>query len=497
MEKAVPQTGAIEAYGASAEGVGSALRPVPDYARTSSVSHQFWIWAGANIAPINWVLGALGTRLGLSLRDVIGVIVVGNGIGMAVFGFFVLMGQKTGVTQMVLGRSAFGRRGANVPAAIQGVMSAGWCAINTWIILDLCVALLGSLGLVVGTDGKVVIVLVVMALQTMLAARGFTWIATFEKYTVPPTLLVLAAMTIAAFTRLPVDWHHAGTAQPSIARWSVISTVMTAIGIGWGVAWFPYAADYSRFVPRNVGPARLYFASTLGQFVPVVWLGVLGAVLATISKTTDPGELIVNAYGVLAIPVLLLVLHGPVATNILNIYSCALCAQTLGWRAARSTIAIVVGLFATAFCLYLVYRGDFATSLDQWLASLVIWVAPWAAIMLVHYYGFRRGRIDVDLLFRDAGAGNPVPSMHWPAMLAFLLGMAASWACSYGAVSVMRGPIATTLGGIDLSWLGGPFVAAVSYYALESWAHRPPPAATGRDESHHPKKRRTGEMPRL
>ncbi len=134
----------------------------------------------------------------------------------------------------------------------------------------------------------------------------------------PPTLLVLLAMTFVAFTTLPIDWNHAGTGLEGVARWSAVSTVMTAIGIGWGVTWFAYAADYSRFVPRSASPARLYFTSTLGQFIPVVWLGVLGAGLATISKTADPGQLIVDAYGALAIPVLLLVLHGPVATNILN-----------------------------------------------------------------------------------------------------------------------------------------------------------------------------------
>jgi NCS1 family nucleobase:cation symporter-1 len=384
---------------------------------------------------------------------------------------------------MVLARSAFGRHGANVPAIIQGVMSAGWCAINTWIILDLCAALFGSLGVVVGVGGRVGIVLVVMALQTILAARGFTWIAAFEKYTVPLTLLVLVAMTIAAFATLPVDWSYAGTGLEGVARWSAVSTVMTTIGIGWGVGWLAYAADYSRFVPRSTGPARLYFGSTLGQFIPVVWLGVLGAGLATISRTSDPGQLIVHAYGALAIPVLLLVLHGPVATNILNIYSCTLCAQAVGWRAARSTIAITVGLFATVFCLYLVHEGDFASSLDAWLGSLIIWVAPWAAVMLVHYYGIRHGRIDVASLFRDVGASNPIPSVHWPAMLAFLAGIVATWACSYGAVSVMQGPIATALGGIDLSWLGGPFVAAAVYYASESRMRSKRPIERGADNA--------------
>lgn len=61
-----------------------ALDPVAEELRQSTAGHQFWIWAGANIAPINWVLGALGIVLGLSLRDTIVVLVLGNLVGMAI-----------------------------------------------------------------------------------------------------------------------------------------------------------------------------------------------------------------------------------------------------------------------------------------------------------------------------------------------------------------------------------------------------------------------------
>jgi nucleobase:cation symporter-1, NCS1 family len=350
-----------------------ALDPVPEEQRESTAMYQFWIWAGANIAPINWVLGALGIVLGLSLADTVLVLVVGNLIGMAVFGFFVLMGQRTGVSQMVLTRSAFGRRGAYLPAIIQGVTSAGWCAINTWIVLDLVVALLGQLGIEGGVGMKIAIVAVVMALQTWIAANGFRWIAAFEKYTVPVTLAVLLVMTVVAWTKLDVDWGYDGAGLTGAARLSAMSTVMTAIGIGWGITWLAYASDYSRFVPRSVPARKLYAASVLGQFIPVVWLGVLGASVATIGQQADPGKLIVAVFGALAIPVLLLVLHGPIATNILNIYSCALCALTVDLKISRRTMAYLVGVFAFAFTIVLIYQESFAHALDGWLASLVVW----------------------------------------------------------------------------------------------------------------------------
>jgi NCS1 family nucleobase:cation symporter-1 len=47
---------------------------------------QFWIWMGANIAPINWVLGALGVALGLSFLDTVMTVALGNLLGCGIFG---------------------------------------------------------------------------------------------------------------------------------------------------------------------------------------------------------------------------------------------------------------------------------------------------------------------------------------------------------------------------------------------------------------------------
>ncbi|MGH3425623.1 MAG: purine-cytosine permease family protein, partial [Nocardioidaceae bacterium] len=286
------------------------LQPIPEGARTRRVSGQFWIWCGANIAPINWVLGALGINLGLGLRDTLIVLVVGNLIGMALFGFFVLLGQRSGATAMVLSRAAFGRRGNYLPATIQAALSIGWCAINTWIILDLVMALLAKLGVVeAGANNygaKIVVAALLMLTQVVISWFGYKAIATFERWTVPPTIAILVAMSVMAWFFLDIDWSYAGPAGEVLTgtpRLAAMTAVMTAIGIGWGITWFTYAADYSRFVSREVPKRRLYVASVFGQFLPVVWLGVLGATLATKSGTIDPGQLIVQNYGALAIPV--------------------------------------------------------------------------------------------------------------------------------------------------------------------------------------------------
>jgi toxin CptA len=447
------------------EVVERSLLPVPLPARTSTAAHQFWIWTGANVAPINWVLGALGINLGLSLWQTIGVLVAGNLVGMAIFGLFVLMGQRTGVSQMVLSRSAFGRRGAYLPAVLQGLLAAGWCAVNTWIILDLVVALFGKLGYHGGTAFKIAVTVLIMVLQVWIAAVGFRAIARFERWTVPITLAVLAVMTIVAWTKTDVQWDYKGGDLHGAALWSSLTTIMTAIGIGWGITWFAYASDYSRFVPPTMPRRKLYLASVLGQFLPTVWLGIFGATLATVTQSVDPGELVVKAFGALAVPVILLVIHGPIATNILNIYSCGLCAQTIDWNVDRRRLSYGVGVVALAFTIYLILRNDFANSLDGWLAGLVTWVAPWAAIMLIHYYFVVRQRVDVEALFQPVGRSRLV-DVSWPALIAFVLGMVATWSFEYGIPTYLQGPLAKAAGGIDLSWAAGALVAGVAYLAM-------------------------------
>lgn len=452
---------------ASPEVVEHQLLPVPDEARTSTAAAQFWIWAGANLAPINWVLGALGIGLGLSLADTVTVLVAGNFIGMAAFGFFVLMGQRTGVSQMVLSRAAFGRRGAYLPAAIQGLIATGWCAVNTWIILDLITALFAKLGFSGGTGLKVVVALLVMAAQVLIAAFGFRTIAAFERWTVPVTLAVVIAMSVIAWTRTGVHWNWSGDHLRGTARLSAMSTVMTAIGVGWGITWFAYASDYSRFVPRTMSRRKLFVASVLGQFVPVVWLGVLGATLATVSQKVDPGQLVVGAFGGLAIPLILLVIHGPIATNILNMYSCSLCAQTLDWNVDRRKLTYGVGVLATVFTIFLIFQQNFANALDGWLGGMVTWVAPWAAVTLIHYWFVARERIDVAALFDPPRSGR-ITDFEWPALVAFVAGIAATWAFSYGVPAFLQGPGARALGDVDLSWLAGAVASGLVYYVAEA-----------------------------
>lgn len=453
------------------ERLESGLSVIPESSRTTDVRGQFWIWAGANIAPINWILGALGVSMGLGLFETIAVLAVGNAIGMSLFGLFVVIGQRTGLTGMVLSRAVFGRRGAYVPAAVQALVCMGWCAINTWIVLDLVMALLGRIGVVdpdaAAHGARIAVAATIMTIQVVIAWFGYRVIAAFERWTVPPTVVILVAMTGVAWFGLDVDWGYAGDAALTTGEHiAALSAVMTAIGIGWGITWLGYAGDYSRFVSTSVPSRKLFLASALGQFIPVLWLGTLGATLATLSSSTDPGEIIVDAYGALAIPVLLLVVHGPLATNILNIYTCAVSTQALDITVHRRVLNIVIGVVAMAIVVVFVLNGEFASTIDAWLVGIVGWLSPWAAVVLVHWFVIARQQVDPEALVAPASAGL-LPTVRPTALAALGIGIVFTWLFMYGMIPLLQGPVAAAMGGVDLSWLAGGLAAGVSYITLE------------------------------
>src|SRR3981081_1627839 len=210
--------------------------PIPDADRDSTGPQQMWIWAGANIAPINWALGALGIILKLGLWETIAGGVVGNVIGCAIFSAFTVIGHKTGVNQMVLSRSAFGRRGAYLPSALMFLMTLGWIGVNTYFPVKIAVAILSQFGIGDTWLTNFIVVTVVMVIQVFIGLYGFYAIRTFEKYTVPVTAAIMVLMSILAWSQPGVvNWHLASSLPPG-AHLAMLTLLMSAIGVGWGIS---------------------------------------------------------------------------------------------------------------------------------------------------------------------------------------------------------------------------------------------------------------------
>jgi NCS1 nucleoside transporter family len=392
---------------------------------------------------------------------------VGNLIGCAIFAAFTVMGHKTGVNQMVLSRSAFGRRGAYLPSALMFLMTLGWIGVNTYFPVKIAVAILGQFGISDTWLTNLVVITLVMALQVVIGVYGFYAIRTFEKYTVPVTAAIMVLMSILAWTRPGiVNWGLTSTLPPG-AHLAMLSLLMTAIGVGWGISWVTWASDYSRFVPRSVSSTSVFWYSYVGMFVPTVWLAILGATVASVTLDTDPAKMVSAVFGGAAsVLVLLMVLHGPIATNILNVYSAALAALSMGIRLSRTALALIVGIAGYLVTIYFIFAPSFAKAFDNWMIGLLLWMSPWAGVIMADFFIKRRSRIDVAELYRSPEA-SAYGDINWSGMVAFVVGLIAGWSVQDGLVPALQGPISTgLLGGADLSWLVGIIVSGAVYLVL-------------------------------
>ena len=209
----------------------------------------------------------------------------------------------------------------------------------------------------------------------------------------------------------------------------------------------------------------MFWSTALGIFVPTVWLAFVGASVASAGTSGDPADIVAAAFGGASIPILFLVMHGPVATNILNLYSASLAALSLDIKAKRWMVSIVVSIIGTITLIAFIESNSFASDFDKWLASVVVWIAAWAGVVLVDYFVIRRSKIDVPALYADPKA-SIYGDVNWAGVIAVLAGLVAGWAWEYGLVGFMQGPIAKATNNTDISWLSAIVVSGVLYYVL-------------------------------
>jgi nucleobase:cation symporter-1, NCS1 family len=439
------------------------IEPIPDADRDSTAWQQFWIWFGANISPLQWVVGAIGPQLGLSLVQSIVIMVAGQAAGALIFGVFTLMGKRTGVSQFALGRMAFGRRGNHLPSIINGVITLSWIGLYTYVVLDLAAYCLHKLGLPDNHMTEYSVAAAIMIIQLIIGTLGFYAIRTFEKWTVPVLAAVMGVMTVLAFSKGHIVWNHSTVHGSGLV--TAASELMTAVGIAWGFSWSPWASDYSRFTRRDVTERSLYRASVLGTFIALNWLAVLGAAMASSSANSDPAELVASLFGVMTVPVLLVIIHGAVAGNIECVYSAPLCFLAGGIKIKRWLGSIITGVIASAFLVGFLASTGFVTSFTSYMDSFAIWTASWGVIVIVDFFVLNRGRADVPALYASPETSR-YGDIRWRSLVALLVGLVAGWSFEYGAASLFQGPISRATGGVDFSWLASIVFGGLAYWLL-------------------------------
>lgn len=340
-------------------------------------------WTSPNLEFATIFVGCLAVILGMNFWPAVTAILIGTALGSICHGVLSTWGPSSGLAQMVLGRTAFGRVGNWVPSGINALVAGiGWFAVNS---------VSGTLALDTLFHGpKWVWLLIVVAAQMLLAVFGHNLVQAFERYAFPVLGVIFLVGAIVIFTKA-----HVGTSNPSFhvpgAWWIEMSAAW-----GYAAGWNPYASDYTRYLPKTVSLPSVGWAAALGVFVSCAFLEIAGAAAATVNFKAgiyEPGDYAHIMTTWLGDITLVAIAVGAVAANALNIYSGAMSALATGIKIsfgrARALVASIFGVVGFVLALTALH-GNLANDYNDFLLVIAYWITPWVAIVFVDRY-LRRG----------------------------------------------------------------------------------------------------------
>ncbi len=128
------------------------LAPIPLNRRTWGTYNYASLWVAMSVCIPTYMLASGLIAGGMSWKQAIGTILLGNLIVLIPMILNAHAGTKYGIPFPVYVRASFGVRGANIPAVLRALVACGWFGIQAWIGGQAIYSMLVVLGTEYGGD---------------------------------------------------------------------------------------------------------------------------------------------------------------------------------------------------------------------------------------------------------------------------------------------------------------------------------------------------------
>jgi NCS1 nucleoside transporter family len=454
----IPEEQGIETHG---------IERVSPKSRTHvRIFDNFTMWLSANLVISTIALGALATQVFfLGFWDGLAVIIIFNVLGVLPVAIFSTLGPKLGLRQMTISRFAFGWVGGIIMALFNVAACIGWSAVNVIIGGQLISSL--SNGAIPSWVG----ILIIAVLTTLVSIYGYRYVHRYERFAwIPMAIIFLILLFVAAphFQIIPTPAFNAAEIAGLISFGGAV--------YGFATGWSSYAADYNVNQPENTPASRVFWLTFLGVFIPCVLLETLGMLFASWQSKAVGGELLaavaspLGGFGKFLVALLAL---SVIANNIPNDYSLGLSMQVVGkWfqRVPRYIWTLIGAVVYVVIALVIAFVGSFNETLNSFLLLVAYWLGPFAIILILENFVFRRGRYNVD----DWNTRSRLP-VGWAAIVSMAIGLVGAY-LGFAQVFIFNGnvtPITGPIGGLinqpygmDVGFEIGLILAGIAYFIL-------------------------------
>ena len=312
-------------------------------------------------------------------------------------------------------------------------------------------------------------IIIAALLQMIVPLLGHATISKILRYLAYVFIVFFAVLAGFTFNRLHLSTFHAKPV--SFAVWTTALVLIISVG---GLGWTENGNDYSRYLPRGTAGSRTFWAATLGGAIPSLILELLGVFAYTITtKTVGIAQLGVPQTfpSWFVTPFLIFAIFQLLAINTIDMYSSGVTLQALGLPIKRWGAVIIDTVVCAVVTGIILFHGNFYADFSGFLLYIVVWLAPWFGILITDYLLRRREYDALSLRSARDGIYWRNGGIHWPAVIAQVVGMVAAlmWINAAFAVPSYTGPLSNHFPGLhggDFSWAIGIVVGALIYWLL-------------------------------
>jgi NCS1 family nucleobase:cation symporter-1 len=359
---------------------------IPDGERHGRLFSQFTLWLGANLQITAIVTGALAVVLGGDVFWSLIGLFVGQLLGGGVMALHAAQGPKLGLPQMISSRVQFGVYGAVIPLVLVCLMYIGFSASGSLLagqavaqllhVQDWQGIMLFAAAIVVLTIFGYRVIHMIGRLASIIGVIAFIYLFG----------ALLAGNDVVA---LLGNKHFS------------VSSFLLAISLSasWQIAFGPYVADYSRYLPRSTSASKTFWAVGLGSVIGAqasMVFGVFAAALAGKEFAHHEVSFIVSlgGTGVVAALLYFAVAFGKVTITTLNAYGSFMSIATIvsGFRGNRHIssglrLTYIFAMVGIATALALLGKDSFLKDFSAFILFLLAFFTPWSAInrFLLHH----------------------------------------------------------------------------------------------------------------
>ncbi len=431
------------------------IDPIPAADRHGRPRELAFLWAGAFVNYASVLTASLLTSFyGLGVWDGLLAVTLGTVAAALILGLLSNTGPRSGLPQVAFTERVFGPAGVRVAAALTLFLAVGWFAVDSVIAAQAGVQLLDLAGVPAAGMFAFPLVVLIAAGSVAVAVYGHQTIKVFETW----GAISFAILSLALFFALAGQLHW--TAGPTVSGadypGAFLLGFMTCFALV--ASWYPFASDYSRYLPEGVRAREITLWPVVGIAVPMVLLGLFGLLLPTIDPklAAGPGGVLAvitrHAPAWVSVPFFLFVILGEVWANYLDVYTAGLVAQVIGVRLPRWQTALGCGVLGALLATYAVVFHDFHAAYEQFLILTYLWAPAWAAVVLLAFFVAGYGRTGPALLAWGLGTLVSLVFVNYPNI--------------FNGWKTFNQPLIDALHGADLSGLVSVLVAGGAYLAL-------------------------------